>query len=169
MSRLRAGVLVLAAAVLAASVFLAGRARGGESLQPGGFVPSTISLSLSEASPFRATGGGGRERVFTSVIRAEVTTTVPVQLSVADGEVSSGRRLGHLVQGSSVLSPALEAQAGAGGYRPLDATPPPELKRWGQPLSLETTKVRLRQRAPDAGALRGHRKLVLVTLTAGGP
>lgn len=164
-----AGALALAVAVLAASLVLAALARAQGSPVPGGTVPSMLSLSLGQPSPFRRVGAAGRGSVYTSVIQAEVTATIPVRLSLADGEVTRGPRLGHLVGGSSVLSPALQAQAGGGAYRSLDAALPPQLKRWGRPLSATTTKIRLRQEAPDARVLRNHHKLLLVTLTAGGP
>jgi hypothetical protein len=162
--------LALAVVGLAGSLVLAALARAQDSPVPGGTVPSTLSLSLSEPSPFRRAGAAGRGSVYTSVIRAEVTATdTPVRLSLTDGEVTRGRRLGHLVSASSVLSPALRAQAGGGAYLSLDAAPPPQLKRWGRPLSGATTKIRLRQEAPNARAVRNHHKLLLVTLTAGGP
>ena len=168
--RTRAGTPALAVAVLAASLLLAALARAQDSPVPGGTVPSTLSLSLSEPSPFRRAGAAGRGSAYTSVIRAEVTATdTPVRLSLADGEATRGPRLGHLVGGPSVLSPALRAQAGGGAYRSLDAALPPQLKRWGRPLSGTTTKIRLRQEAPNARALRNHHKLLLVTLTVGGP
>jgi hypothetical protein len=170
MSAERAGTPALAVAVLGASLVLAALARAQDSPVPGGTVPSTLSLSLSEPSPFRRAGPAGRGSAYTSVIRAEVTATdTPVRLSLADGEVTRGPRLGHLASGSSVLSPALQAQAGGGAYRSLDAALPPQLKRWGRPLSGTTTKIRLRQEAPNAHVLRNHRKLLLVTLTVGGP
>jgi hypothetical protein len=166
----RAGTPSLACAVLAASLLLASLARAQSSPVPGGTVPSTLSLSLGRPSPFRRAGPAGRGSVYTSVIRAQVTATdTPVQLSLVDGEVTRGPRLGHMAGGSSVLSSALEAQAGGGAYRSLDAAPPPQLKRWGRPLAGTTTKIRLRQVAPGARALRNHHKLLLVTLTAGGP
>lgn len=166
----RAGALSLAVAVLAASLVLVALSPAQDSPVPGGAVPSTLSLSLSQPSPFRRAGTAGRGSVYTSVIHAEVTATdVPARLSLADGEVTRGPRLGHLVRGSSILSPALRAQAGAGAFRSLEATPPLQLKRWGQPLSGTAMKIRLRQEAPDARALRNRHKLLLVTLTAGGP
>ncbi len=169
-TRNRAGALALAVAVLATSLVLAALARGQGSPVPGGTVPSTLSLSLSQPSPFRRAGSAGRGSVYTSVIHAEVTATdTPIRLSLADGEVTRGPRLGHLVRGSSVLSPALRAQAGGGAFLSLDAAFPPQLKRWGRPLSGATTKIRLRQEAPDARVVRNHHKLLLVTLTAEGP
>jgi hypothetical protein len=129
-------------------------------------VPSVLALSVSEPSAFRPAGGG----VFDSTLRIEVTATdTPTRLSLADGEVTTGARLGHLVRGSSILSPALLAAADGGSYRSLDASVPPSLMTWGQPLSRAVAKIRVRQSAPHARALHGYQKLLLVTLTAAGP
>lgn len=166
----RAGALILAVAILTASLVLAALARAQASPVPGGTVPSTLSLSLGEPSPFQRAGTAGRGNVYVSVIEAEVTATdTPVRLSLVDGEATHGPRVGHLAAGSSVLSPALRAQAGGGAYRSLDASIPPELKRWGRPVTATATKIRLRQEAPNVRVLRNHHKLLLVTLTAGGP
>ncbi len=167
----RPGALTLAVAVLTASLLLAALGRAQGSPVPGGSVPSTLSLSLGQPSPFQRVGAAGSgSDVYISVIHAEVTATdTPVRLSLVDGEATHGPRLGHLAAGSSVLSPALRAQAGGGAYLPLDASIPPELKSWGQPVAATATKIRLRQEAPNVRVLRNHHKLLLVTLTAGGP
>jgi hypothetical protein len=167
----RTGALILAVVVLTATLVLAALARAQASPVPGGTVPSTLSLSLGEPSPFKRVGAAGSGNgVYISVIQAEVTATdTPVRLSLADGEATHGPRVGHLAAGSSVLSPALRAQASGGAYRSLDASIPPELKTWGQPLTATPTKIRVRQEAPNARVLRNHHKLLLVTLTAGGP
>jgi hypothetical protein len=156
----RLASLTLLAATLAGSCALA-QAQGSPT--PGGTVPSTLAVSLSEPSPFRRHGD-----LYTATIRAEVTATdTPTSLSLADGEVTQGPRLGHLVGGSSVLSPALEARA-AGPWRSLDAAVPAALRVWSEPLADTPVKIRLRQRAPDARALHSHRKLLLGTLPAAG-
>lgn len=158
--------LVLLAAILAAACALA-RAQGAP--VPGGSVSSVLGLSLGEPGGFSPARRGGAN-VYTTTIRAGVTATdMPVQLSVADGEVIAGPRQGHLVRGASILPAPLLAAAGGGAYRSFDTRVPPPLKRWNQPVVNAEATIRLRQVAPDARALRGHRKLLLVTLTAGGP
>ncbi len=166
-SRARRSALALAAAVLAAALALALLARAQASPTPGGTVPSTLALSLGEPTPF--TNAGPRD-VYTATIRVAVTATdTPTQLSLADGEVTSGPRLGHLVGGASILPAPLEATADAGPFRSLDAPVPATLRSWSEPLSGAPAKIRLRQETPSARALRSHGKLLLVTLTAGGP
>lgn len=167
--RSRSAAPMLAAAVLIASLALPTMASSEGSPTPGGTVPSTLALSLSEPSPFRRIG---RSDFFTTTIRARVTATdLPTRLSIVDGEVTAGRRLGHMASRHSILSPPLEATAGPGPgpFRLLDTVIPPPLRIWRRPLSGENVKIRLRQKAPDARALRNHHKLLLVTLTAGGP
>jgi hypothetical protein len=165
--RARRSGLALAAAVLAASLVLAALARAQGAPTPGGTVPSTLALSLSEPSPFRRIG---HSDLYIAAIGARLTATdVPTNLSLADGEATAGRRLGHLSAGSSILSPALEASAGGGPFRSLDPAVPAALRVWREPLADTPVKIRLRQAAPTARALRSHRKLLLVTLTAGGP
>ncbi len=165
-ARARRASLALAAAVFTAALALAAlTARAEETPVPGGTVPSVLGLSLSEPSGFRRHGS-----VYTSVVRAEVTSTdTPAQLSVADGEVTAGPRLGHLVRGASILSPALRARADGGPYRSLDAALTAPLMRWSEPVARAATKIRLRQVAPDARALHGYHKLLLITLTVAGP
>jgi hypothetical protein len=43
------------------------------------------------------------------------------------------------------------------------------LRRWRKPVSGARAQIRLHQKAPSARALRNRRKLLWVTLTAGGP
>jgi hypothetical protein len=161
-------MLILAVGILATCLALAAIAHA-QFPTPGGTVPSTLAVSLDEPTPFRRIG---RSDFFTATIRARVTATdVPTRLSLIDGAVTAGRRLGHMAGGNSILSPALEVTVGPGpgAFRSLDTAPPRPLKTWNRPLSGEEAKIRLRQKAPHARALRNHGKLLLVTLTAGGP
>jgi hypothetical protein len=169
--RVRVAALALIATVVAA---LAGAtaAYAEEGTSIGGTVESTLGLSLGEVSAFTRSGASPRGRVFTAFIPIEVTATEgPTWLSVADGEAFSGRRRGRLVKGTSTLAIPLRAAAGNGPYRSLDATVAPMLEEWGEPVSLAAATIRLRQtvrgRAPRT--LRGFHKLLLVTITAGGP
>jgi len=74
--------LAAALCVLAASLALAAIAEGFPT--PGGTVPSTLALSLSEPSPFRRVGRtAAGENVYVSTIGAEVTATdTPTRLSL---------------------------------------------------------------------------------------
>jgi hypothetical protein len=172
-SRSPSAALLLALAVLVAALVLARLVlvtpAPAQSPVAGGTVPSTFALSLSEPSHFRRIG---RSDFFGTTIRARITATdVPVKLSVVDGEVSGGRRLGHMASRNSILSQPLEVTVGPGlgPFHSLDDVLPRPLRTWRRPLSSENAKIRLRQKAPNGRAVRNHGKLLLVTLTVGGP
>jgi hypothetical protein len=168
--RARRATLALFGALLALSSALAGSLARAAAPVPGGEVPSTLALSLSEPGPFKRVGAARRGGLFATTIRAEVTATdVPARLSVADGDSGSGRRRGHLGRGASILPSPLEASADGGPLRSLAARVPAPLRIWRAPVSGAMARIRLRQRAPSARAVRGRHKLLLVTLTAGGP
>lgn len=165
-------------AAAAAFALAAGTAAHAEAPIVGGSVPSVLSLSLSQPSGFspvaqmRAKRRVGRaERLYTATIYLAVTATeTPTLLSIADGEASGDRRRGRLSRGTAVLSPALRAAAGRGAYRSLDRSVDLQLAQWSQPLANQTATIRLRQAYPgSARALRRYHKLLLVTVTAGGP
>jgi hypothetical protein len=138
----------------------------------GGSVPGVIALSLRETSAFSRAAGSHRWRVFTALIRVEVTTSEePTHLSIADGEVLAGRRRGRLARGSAGLSVPLRAAVGHGAYGSLNASVDPVLRRWQEPVAHARATIRLRQAVrgrfpPD---LRAYHKLLLVTITAAGP
>jgi hypothetical protein len=159
--------LVLLTATLAGACALA-RAQG--SPVPGGTVPSLLGLSLSEPSGFKRLRTSHGISLYGSLVRAEVTATdVPIRLSVSDGEASAHRRHGHLVNGPSVLPAPLQVAVDHGPFRSLGARVAPALKFWSEPLAGSAAKIHLRQVAANGHVLRNHHKLLLITLTAGGP
>jgi len=164
-ARSSAGLLALACAILAACLALAALAPA-QSPVPGGTVPSTIELSLGDPTPFTRAG----RDVYAATISAEVTATdTPVSLSVADGEATEAPRRGHLVSGGGILPAALLAAGTDSLYRPLDPQVPLALRVWREPVIDAAVRIRLRQSAPRGTPLGHYRKLLLVTLTAGGP
>jgi hypothetical protein len=161
-------VLIATLAALAG----AGGAHAQEGTSVGGTVTSTLGLSLGEPSPLTRTHTGRRRRsLYTASVPVEVTATdTPTRLSIADGEASAGRRLGCLVRGRSILAAPLRAAADHGHYRSLHARVDPVLEQWREPVSLAAATIRLRQSARGAAStLRSYHKLLLVTVTAGGP
>ena len=72
---------------------------------------------------------------------AATLTDENASLSLADGEVASGSKLGHLTSGSKRLPLALEARVGKGAFQKLDSSvdqverPAHALRRHGQPAS----------------------------------
>lgn len=169
-ARARLGAVACFAALAALTSALAGSLASARSPVPGGEVPSTLALSLSGAGPFkhaRATRGGA---VFATTIRAEATATViPVRLSIADGDTGPGRRRGHMGRGAAILPAPLEASADGGPPRSLADVAPAPLRAWRTPIAGAPVRIRLTQVAADGRALRNRSKLLLVTLTAGGP
>ncbi|MFZ2114259.1 MAG: hypothetical protein WAU77_11105 [Solirubrobacteraceae bacterium] len=167
----RLGALALLVAALA---MLGGApaapAEGGTPV--GGTVESTLALSLGEPSTFTRVSAGHRQSVYDATIPVEVTATdAPIRLSLADGEAISGARRGRLVRGRSKLAIALQAATGRGGFHSLDASVDSVLEQWGEPVSLEEAKIRLRQtmRGTHQPPIGDYHKLLLVTVTAAGP
>ncbi len=162
----------LALLVVALAVLSGVPAALAEGTPVGGTVESTLALSLGEPSPFARVSAGHRQSVYDATIHVEVTATdAPVRLSLADGEAISGARRGHLVRGHSSLAIALQAAAGRGRFRSLDASVDPVLEQWGEPVSLEGATIRLRQavRGTHQPPIGGYHKLLLVTVTSAGP
>lgn len=162
---------VCTAAAFALAAAVAAHAEGPE---VGGSVPSVLSLSLSQPSGF-TTAGGGRKvthgRLYVATIGLSVTSTeMPTRLSITDGEALRGARRGRLLTGKRSLSPALEAAAGRGPYHSLDSGFDPQLKQWSEPIANQATSIHLRQAyRGSAHSLSRFHKLLLVTVTAGGP
>jgi hypothetical protein len=161
---------VCTAAAFALAAAVAAHAEGPE---VGGSVPSVLSLSLSQPSGFTAAGGGRkgpRGRLYVATIGLSVTSTeMPTQLSITDGEALRGGR-GRLLKGNRSLSPPLEAAAGHGPYHSLDSGVDLQLRQWSEPIANQTASIHLRQAyRGSADSLSRFHKLLLVTVTAGGP
>ncbi len=166
----RLGMPALLVAVLA--VLGGAPAAPAEGTPVGGTVESTLALSLGEPSAFARASAGHRQSVYDATIPVQVTATdAPVKLSLADGEAIAGARRGHLVRGHSSLAIALQAAAGRGRLRSLDASVDPMLEQWDEPVSLEGATIRLRQavRGAHQPSIGGYHKLLLVTVTVAGP
>lgn len=167
MCRFLAAAASAAAAAVALAAALPAHAQAPEI---GGSVPSVLSLSLGRPSGFRA-AGGGRGRQYVATVQVSLTATeMPTRLSIVDGETLGGARRGRLVAGGRSLSAALEAAAGRGPYRSLDSGVGLPLKQWDEPLAGQAVSIHLRQAySGSAQSLRRFHKLLLVTVTAGGP
>jgi hypothetical protein len=133
----------------------------------GGSVPSYLELTLSPPSSSFATFA--KPRTYTTSFRATITATDrPTLLTVADGDASSGARLGHMASASKRLPLPLEAAAGKGAFQGLDASMDPLLTRFNDAVTRKAATVRLRQkvRAKAAGT---YHKIILVTLSSQTP
>src|ERR1700755_2721705 len=111
----------------------------------GGDVSSQMMLSLDQpASGFAAFT---KARSYSMTLNARVTATDgPMVLSIADGDATSGSKLGHLAIGSKRMEAPIEAAVGSDAVQPLDATVDPLLKRWGDFGSNVAATIKLRQK-----------------------
>jgi hypothetical protein len=134
----------------------------------GGNVPSFLELILTQ--PSKTTFAKfPKVRTYTMSFKAEITATdAPTLLTLADGDVTRGSKLGRLVSGSKRLPAPLQARVGRGGYQSLAQSVDPLLTRWTDAATRAKTTVKLRQRVK--GKARGsYSKLVLVTASPDTP
>lgn len=135
----------------------------GPGTDVGGEVPGLLGLSVTQppglAAFPRETRSSGSQFV------AVATSTEPsASLTVADGSVLGGARLGRLTAGGRSLTAPLEVRAG-GGFAPLGLgrviTPFPDV------IAARPTTVRLRQRLAATDRRRGtFRKTLIASLNA---
>ena len=159
--RLRALVVAVGALLLAA-------APAAAQTEVGGTVPSMLSLRLDEPSGFSSFAAGPGE--YDLAVRARITSTGNrAFVRVADGDVASGRRLGRMASGGSVLDEPLEARVGSAAFQPLNTAIDPILAEFG-PVSNERVTIRLRQRIDSGERPRGtYTKTLLITLSSNAP
>jgi hypothetical protein len=135
----------------------------------GGSVPSTLQLTLDEPDGFATFQPGPGEHELE--IRTRVTTTTSrATLSVADGDLASGRRLGRMASNRSVLERPLEARVGPNPFQPLDLSIDPVLAEFRSPVANERATIRLRQQIAAGERPRGtYVKTLLITLSSTAP
>jgi hypothetical protein len=156
------------ALVAAVCLLLLAAAPAAAQTDVGGSVPSTLELRLDDPSGFASFPAGPGEHEL--VVHARVTsTTNRTRLSVADGDLASGSRLGRLASDASVLDEPLEAHVGSDPFQPLNADIDPIMAEFG-PVSNEHVAIRLRQRINDGERPRGtYTKTLLITLSSNAP
>ena len=132
----------------------------------GGTVNSYIELILNQPSGFSTFKKSG---TYSLSVDAMVTGTDKVtQLSVADGDATSGSKLGFLASGSKRLKDPLEARVGSAAFQPLNVSVDPLLATWAKPVTRQAAKITLRQKV--RGKASGtYRKLVLFTASSETP
>jgi hypothetical protein len=154
---------ITAVAILAATPSVA----AAQETTLGGTVPSFTELVLPKAKTVLQTFPTAK--TYTSSFQVAVTTTEPsLQLSVADGDVSSGSKRGRLARGSKLLPLPVEARVGRTAFAPLDLAVDTPLSRFSGPLTRSKATVDLRQSVKQKAAGR-YRKLVLVTVSLDTP
>jgi hypothetical protein len=132
----------------------------------GGTVPSTLELTIDQAGVFAPFAAGPSSRQL--LVRTRVTSTdKTASLSIADGDVTAGPRVGRL---SAAMSQPLEIRVGAGGFKPLDEISDATLVAFDEPVANAASTLRVRQRV-----LAGERpkptytKTLLITLSSDAP
>jgi len=157
-----------AAAAAAAGLVLATASPALAQTDVGGSVDSLLELSLDEPSGFESFPPGPGEHDL--VVRARITSTGNrALLSVADGDIASGNRLGRMAGSTSLLDTPLEARVGTNPFEPLNAAVDPILAEFG-PVANERVNIRLQQRIGAGERPRGtYTKTLLITLSANAP
>jgi hypothetical protein len=162
----RGGLLTLAIAAAAAVPAQAQTPPVDGGTEVGGTVNSYLELILTQPSGFSTFKKSGS---YSLSINAMVTGTDKLtQLSVADGDATSGSKLGFMASGSKRLKDPLEARVGSAAFQPLNAKVDPLLASWSKPVTRQAAKVTLRQKI--RGKASGtYRKLVLLTASSETP
>ena len=160
----RGGVLTLAILALMAAPAVADTPPVEDGTAVGGVVDGSIELILPDANGFASFKRAGS---FTLSFNVMATTTeTGAELSIVDGDESSGSKLGHMSAGSKRLPDPLEARVGSTAFQPLDESFDPFSLRG--PFTRKTSKVTLRQkvRSKVSGTFG---KTVLVTASSETP
>jgi hypothetical protein len=133
----------------------------------GGSVPSFLELIITQ--PAKGFAAFSKTKSYDMSFDASMTATdAPTQLSIADGDATSGSKLGHLSVGSKRLASPLEAAVGKSAFQPLDGSVDPMLTKWSEAATRAKTTVKLRQKVTGK-ATGSYHKLVLVTLSTETP
>jgi len=135
----------------------------------GGIVPSFLELIISPVS----SGGLAtfpKAKTYAAGFDVQVTSTDELTaLTLADGDVATGKKMGHLASGAKTLPLPLEARVGTkGAFQALDTSVDPLLTRWTQAGSRQKATVNLRQVVKGKASGSFH-KLLLVTASTDTP
>jgi hypothetical protein len=167
------GVKILLGAVMAAAVVPVAAATAqepppsGGGTNVGGVVPSYLELILGKPTSSLATFR--KVRTYTSSFTAMVTATDrPTELTLADGDASSGSRLGRLTSGSHRMPLPLEATVGRAAFQGLNASIDPLLATYGDAVTRHAATIKLRQQVRRKAPGTYH-KILLVTLSSQTP
>ncbi len=133
----------------------------------GGSVPSFLELILTQ--PAKGFAAFSKTKSYEMSFDVQITATDPGTLvSLADGDATSGSKLGHLSVGSKRLPSPLEAAVGKSAFQPLDGSVDPSLTKLRDAATRSKTTVKLRQKVKGK-ATGNYHKLVLVTLSTETP
>jgi hypothetical protein len=165
---------ILAGTVLAALAAPAAMAQtppdpvsGGTNV--GGSVNSFLELILTQ--PAKGFAAFSKTKTYEMSFNATaISTDSPTLLTLADGDATSGSKLGHISVGSKRLPEPLQAAVGKTAFQPLDDSVDPLLTKWtdvtGRTNGLVTIKVRQKVKGKFTGT---YRKVLLPTLSTETP
>ena len=130
-------------------------------------MPSFLELILTQ--PAKGFAAFSKTKSYEMTFNAQVTATdSPTLLTLADGDATSGSKLGHISVGSKRLPSPLEAAVGKTAFQSLDSAVDPLLTRWTEAKTRAPATVKLRQKVKGK-ATGSYRKVVLVTLSTETP
>jgi hypothetical protein len=133
----------------------------------GGSVPSFLELILTQ--PSKGFAAFSKTKSYEMSFDAQVTATdAPTLLTLADGDATSGSKLGHISVGSKRLAAPLEAAVGRSPFQPLDNAVDPLLAKWTESATRLKSTVKLRQKLTGKATVY-YRKVLLVTLSTETP
>jgi len=133
----------------------------------GGFVPSYLELIITQPKTGFTTFP--KAKTYATSFDVSVTTSDDAALlSLADGEVATGSKMGRLASGRKLLPLPLEARVGKSAFAPLNQPVDPVLMKWSEELAREKATVNLRQRVKGK-ASGSYRKVLLATLSTDTP
>ena len=108
------------AALVAAPAAMAQTPPVGGGTEVGGTAPSFLELILTQ--PAKGFAAFSKTKSYEMSFNATVITTdAPSLLTLVDGDVTSGSKLGHISVGSKRLPSPLEARVGKAAFQPLDS------------------------------------------------
>ena len=127
--KLRTILAATALSAVAAPAALGADAADRGRHEVGGVAPSFLELTLTQ--PKASLSTFPRARTYTTSFDALVTATDDTTLlTLADGDASSGSKLGRMASGSKRLPQPLEARVGRSAFQTLAQSVDPLLTRW---------------------------------------
>ena len=133
----------------------------------GGTVNSFLELALTQ--PSKQFAAFSKTKSYGLTFDAYATTTDGTALlSLADGDVTSGSKLGRIAVGRKVLPSPLETTVGSAAFQPLNGSVDPLLKTFKDVGNRMKTSIKLRQKVKGK-ATGSYRKVLLVTLSTETP
>jgi hypothetical protein len=135
----------------------------------GGSVNSFLELILVQ--PTKGFAAFSKSKSYEMSFNATaISTDSPTLLTLADGDVTSGSKLGHISVGSKLLPSPLEATVGKGAFQPLDGSVDPLLTKWTDVTGRQNGVVTIKLRQKVKGKATGnYRKILLPTLSTETP